>query len=122
MRLDFTNVEGQKTFEPLPSGRYTVEVTDYKQGEASENAKNPGAPTISWELTCTDANADESSHNRKVWENMTIVENSLWRLKALLSAAGFDVDGEIDFDPDEVVGSTLDAQLGISTGRRTRPR
>lgn len=116
MRIDFTGVEGQQTFEPIPAGKYHVRVTDYRQGEASENAKNPGAPTISWELTLTEEN--EKYEGRKVWENMTIVEASLWRLKAFLEACGFDVSGEIDFDPDEVVNSELIAKVGIQKGRK----
>lgn len=123
IRIDFTGVEGQKTLEPLPNGKYLVEVTDFKEGEASSNAKNPGAPTISWEFTVVETLAGDVEttnrsgetikvEGRKVWENMTIVEASFWRLKALLQAAGFAADGEIDFDPAEVVGSQVIAQLG----------
>lgn len=117
MRLDFSNVEGQKDFEPIPSGRYLVEVTDYKEGEASENAKNPGATTISWALA-VDGDKHPDYANRYVWENMTIVEASLWRLKAFLSACGFDVDGEVDFDPEEVLGSQLVIKVGVQKGRK----
>lgn len=114
MKLDFTGVKGQTEFEPIPAGKYQVQVTDYRQGNASENAKNPGAPTISWELTIMDGEYE----GRKVWENMTIVEASLWRLKAFLEAAGFEVDGEIDFDPDEVVNTELVAKVGIQKARK----
>ena len=118
MRIDFTGVEGQKSFDPLPAGRYTVEVTDYKLGKASENAKNPGATTISWTLEVIE-NDDESLIGRKVWENMTIVGASLWRLKAFMVACGFEVeDGEFDFNPEEIVGSTLDVKLAIQKGRK----
>lgn len=114
MRIDFTGVQGQKEFTPIPAGKYDITVSDYKMGQASENAKNPGAPTISWELTVEGGDYD----GRKVWENMTIVENSLWRLKAFLQACGFDVEGEIDFDPDEVLNCELAAKIGIQKGRK----
>lgn len=132
MKIDFTGVEGQKTFEPIPAGKYVVEVTDYRQGTASDAAKNPGAPTISWELTVEGNIAgDETVTNRrtgeeikvadrKVWENMTLVEASFWRLKAFLEACGFDVSGEIDFDPDEVLNTRLVAQVGIQKGRKDK--
>lgn len=129
MKIDFTNTEGQQTFEPIPAGKYLVEVTDYRSGNASDKAKNPGADTISWELTVeststgetvvTDRNGkDIKVEGRKVWENMTIVESSFWRLKALLEACGFDVSGEIDFDPDEVLNSQLIVKVGIQKGRK----
>lgn len=126
MKIDFTNVEGQQTFEPIPAGKYLVEVTDYREGQASEAAKNPGAATISWELTVQSTATGETEvngmnvENRKVWENMTLVENSFWRLKAFLEACGFDVSGEIDFDPDEVLNSQLVCKVGIQKGRKNR--
>lgn len=129
MRIDMTNVEGQQSFDPIPVGKYIVEVTDYREGTASQAAKNPGAPTISWELTVqstvtgetvlTDRDGKEVKvEGRKVWENMTLVENSFWRLKAFLEGCGFDVSGEIDFDPDEVVDTQLVAKVGIQKGRK----
>jgi hypothetical protein len=132
MKIDFTGVEGQKSFEPIPSGKYLVEVTDYRQGTASQEAKNPGAPTISWMLTVeSTVTGEESVTNRRtgeevkvagrtVWENMTIVENSFWRLKAFLEACGFDVEGEIDFDPDEVLNSQLVVKVGIQKARKDK--
>lgn len=131
MKLDFTGVEGQQTFEPIPSGKYIVEVTDYREGTASEAAKNPGATTISWELTVQSTVAGETHvttrddreikvEGRKVWENMTLVEASLWRLKAFLEGCGFDVSGEIDFDPEEVLNSQLVVKVGIQKGRKDK--
>lgn len=131
MKIDFTDVQGQQTFDPIPAGKYLVEVTDYREGHASEAAKNPGAPTISWELTVestvagdevlTDRDGkDIKVAGRKVWENMTLVEASFWRLKAFLEACGFDVSGEIDFDPEEVLNTQLVAKVGIQKGRKNK--
>lgn len=131
MKIDFTDVDStQKEFVPVPAGRYLVEVTDYRQGEASANAKNAGAPTISWELTIQSTEAGEETierngeeikvEGRKVWENMTIVPASFWRLKQLLEACGFEVGGEIDFDPEEVLESTFVAKVGIQPKRKNR--
>lgn len=117
MRIDFTGVEGQKSFDPLPAGRYTCQVDDFKMGKASENAKNAGADTISWELTVVD-NDNEEYNGRKVWENMTIVPNSLWRLKAFLEAAGFEANDDMEFEPEDVLNSTLDVKLVIQKGRK----
>lgn len=126
MRLDFTGVEGQKAFEPLPAGKYTVEVTDFRESKAGENAKNPGAPIVAWEFTVVGDGDGASSdyEGRKIWDNMAIIppsENSkgtLWRVKAMLEACGFEVDGEIDFDPEEVLNSTLVIRLAIQKGRK----
>jgi Protein of unknown function (DUF669) len=126
MKIDFTDVEGQKTFEPVPAGKYLIEVTDYREGTASTAAKNAGAATISWELTIESTATGETEINgtkvegRKVWENMTLVEASFWRLKAFLEACGFDVSGEIDFDPEEVLNSRLICKVGIQKARKNR--
>jgi hypothetical protein len=121
LKINFTDVEGQRKFSPLPGGKYLMEVTDFTEGEASEQAKNPGAPTISWELTVADdAQNPEDAVGRKVWENQTIVQSSLWRLKAFLQACGFAADEEVDFEPDEVLGSTFVAELGIQKARKNR--
>lgn len=130
MKIDFSGVQGQKTFEPIPPGKYIVEVADYREGVASENAKNAGAPTLSWQLNVeSTANGDTeleyrgntiNVENRVLWENMTLVENSLWRLKAFLEACGFDVSGEIDFDPDEVLNSRLVVKVGIQPARKNK--
>lgn len=128
MKIDFSNVEGQKTFEPIPAGKYIVEVTDYREGQASEQAKNAGATTVSWELTVESTASGDTTierggnelkvEGRKLWENMTLVQNSFWRLKSFLEACGFDVSGEIDFDPDEVLNSRLTVKVGIQKGRK----
>lgn len=131
MKIDFTDVAGQKTFEPLPNGKYIMEVTDYREGTASDQAKNAGAPTINWTLTIqstlggdtviTDRGGNEVKvEGRNIWENMTIVESSFWRLKAFLDACGFDVSGEIDFDPDEVLNSVLVCKVGIQPKRKNK--
>lgn len=120
MRLDFTGVEGQKAFEPLPAGKYNVEVTDFRESKAGENAKNPGAPIVAWEFTVTDGEYE----GRKIWDNMAIIapsetsKGTLWRVKAMLEACGFEVDGEIDFDPEEVLNSNLVIRLAIQKARK----
>lgn len=131
IKIDFTGVAGQQTFEPVPSGKYIVTVSDYRQGKASDAAKNPGADTISWELTIDSTLSGETTvpsrnggelkvEGRKIWENMTLVEASMWRLKAFLEACGFDVEGEIDFDPDEVIDTQLVVKAGVQKGRKNR--
>lgn len=131
MKIDFTDVEGQKTFEPIPGGKYIMEVTGYREGTASSSAKNAGAATISWELTVestvtgdtvvTDRAGNETKvEGRKVWENMTLVEASFWRLKALLEACGFETEGEIDFDPEDVLNCRFIAKVGVDKARKNK--
>lgn len=136
LKIDFTGVEGQKAFEPIPSGKYIATVTDYREGVVSDKGsakpENVGKPTVSWMLTVDSTLAGEPTvlnkrtsvetkvEGRTVWENMVITENSFWRLKAFLEACGFDVEGEIDFDPDEVLNSQLVIKVGISKGGKDR--
>lgn len=119
IKIDFTGQEGMKSFDPIPRGKYLVEVSDYREKETSENANNPGMPLISWAFQILEGEYE----NRIVWDNMAIIppsektKGTLWRVKGLLEACGFDVpDGEIDFDPEDVLGSVLKIRVSIEKG------
>jgi hypothetical protein len=99
-KVDFSSTE-VRDFEPLPSGKYHVAVTDGDLKESGPKAKNPGSEYISWEFTVQDGEYE----NRKLWTNASLLPQALFTLKGLLAATGFDVDGELDFDIDDVIGA-----------------
>jgi hypothetical protein len=109
MRLNLTDVD-DRSFEALPAGRYVLKVSDYEMREVKNDGKVPkGTPMINWEFTVqSDRSGDTKYANRKVWMNTVIHERSLFNLKGLLRASGVftaeQLDGELDFEPDEIVG------------------
>ena len=131
-RVNFTDVDSTRSFDLLPNGRYIGELTDYKEGVASESAKNAGAPTINWEFTLestiggdeviTDRKTgkDIKVEGRRVWDNLTIVEGSFYRLKNLLEACGFEAEGEVKFDPKDVLNERVVLFLGQQKNRKNK--
>lgn len=107
MRLNFSNVE-VRDLDPVPSGYYNVYVTDGELKEAGPNAKHAGAKYVNWQFTINGGPYD----GRKVWTNtMLEPESLLFSIKSLLAAVGFNVDGEVDFSIDAVVGKQLDLRV-----------
>jgi hypothetical protein len=112
MRLNLTDID-DRSFEPLPAGRYILKVTGYEMREVKNDGKVPkGTPMINWEFTViSDNGGDTKYENRKLWMNTVIHERSLFNLKALLRASGSfspeQLDGELDFEPEDIVGSEV---------------
>jgi hypothetical protein len=140
IRINFTGVEGRKTFHLLPAGKYIAEVTDYTEDEASDEATNPGARMINWEFTIESTVGEETAitarvkdpetkkisdeeikvEGRRVYDNMVMVEGSFWRIKSFLDALWFATDGEIELWPDQIVGLRLVLQVGMQRGKKDR--
>jgi len=112
MRINLTDVE-DRSFEPLPAGRYVLKITDYEMRETGGSGKlGAGVPMINWEFTVqSNRQGDEKYRGRKVWMNTVIHEKTLFNLKSLLRATGSfkdtDLDGELDFEPSDLVGTEL---------------
>jgi len=121
MRIDLTGVE-DRSFEALPAGRYKVKLTDYEMRETkgAEGAKLPkGTPMINWEFTVvSDTKGDEQYKNRKLWSNSIIHPTTMFNLKRLLKASGLyseeDLQGDLDFDPEEIVGNSEEMVAVVS--------
>jgi hypothetical protein len=114
IKVNFTDVQSSD-FEPIPSGTYAARVTDGEIRESGPNSKNPGAQYINWEFTISEGEHE----SRKQWLNTSLLPQALFGLKGLLAATGKfsqeQIDGELDFDIDDVVG----AEVKIVVGQRT---
>jgi hypothetical protein len=131
-RFNFAGVEDQKDFSPVPAGDYTLELTGWKLGKV-KNGDNKGASMYTWEWSVAeDDDNPEETHNRKIFDQMPIMKTTMWRLKAMLSAFGFEVPDDdaaedVEFEEDELLGRTLRARLSIQPesksddGTRTYP-
>lgn len=112
MRINLTDVD-DRSFEALPAGRYLLKITDYEMRETKGDGKlGAGVPMINWEFTVqSDRNGDTKYQNRKLWMNTVIHEKTLFNLKSLLRATGKyegkDLEGELDFEPADCIGSDL---------------
>jgi hypothetical protein len=124
MRLNLTDVE-VRDFEAIPGGKYVVKITDYenKETRGGPEAKLPaGTPMINYEFTVqSDVKGDEQYANRKLWTNIILHQKVLFNLKGLLQAIGWtdeQLSGDIDFEPEELVG----AELIVGVSKREYPK
>lgn len=118
--LNFAGVPDQKSFEPIPAGKYILTLMEYKEGTVTgDTSKNKGATKYDFTFEVSD-NEEDKYNGRKVFDNVTLVESSLWRLKAMLKAFGLDIpeEGDFDFDFDELIGEQLEADVRVQPARK----
>lgn len=94
--LDFSNVKGNTILE---EGTYNVTIESVEQKESSTHK-----PMLLVRFR-------EENSGAAIFENYVLEEQCLFKLKDLLSAAGIECDGAIDFDTDELVGLMFKAKV-----------
>lgn len=120
-KLNFAGVPDQLDFKPAPAGVYTLELTDFKE-RAVQNGPNKGASMFSLTFEIRDEN-DDKLDGRKVWDNQVFTEKSMFRIKGMLKALGYDIpDGDdaedVDFEYDDLLGQTLRVRLGVQNATK----
>src|SRR3982751_6020655 len=89
LKLNFSAEEASseaRSFEPLPSGKYHVKITDIETKECGPNSKNPGKNYWHIEHVVQDGPYE----NSKLWTNAMLFEGALYTLAQLLKATGFE--------------------------------
>jgi hypothetical protein len=94
--LNFSGVGSGKV---LPEGVYQLNIDDVQ-----EKVSSSGNPMLLVRFK-------EPQENTAIFENYVLIPDSLWKLKELLTPCGIDCDGEIDFDPQSIVGMTVTAKV-----------
>jgi hypothetical protein len=123
LRINFTDVETQKEFKPIPPSRQHVMITDHDVSETGEQSQNPGAPKLVLELTVQDGDYS----GRRVWDTFVFGEKTLWKIKGLMAALGEDIErdggwtvGEIFDAAPDWVGRELVVRLAIQAARKDK--
>jgi hypothetical protein len=101
------DVESGGNFEPLPPATYTLEVDniDVKTSKASNQ------PYMSMTYKVVD---DDEFAGRKIFDNLSLSENALWKFKDFSLAVGVDVGKE--FDTEEFLGLDFQAVVDLKKG------
>lgn len=115
---DLKNLKTNSGFSEIPEGRYNLEVVaaDVKQSAAGNDMIN---------LKMKIAEGDHKG--RYIWDNLTFIENSLWKLKSFLEAANsplLEDSGLLtcaDIAP-ELIGYHVNAFLEPGTDQNGNPR
>jgi hypothetical protein len=101
IKVNFKGVESRQT---PPEGDYKLEVT-----EASAGKSNSGNDQIEFVLEV----AEGKYKGTKVYFYCPLLENSLWKLHAFLTALGEEVpEDEVDIDPSDLIGKEV---VGVLT-------
>ena len=98
VNLDFTNVPSR---EALEEGVYALTIL-----ECEEATSSGGNPMLKITFKVEDVEGD-----RRLWDNLVLIDKCLWRVKEFCDALGMDTKEICEFDPAELVGSTLNAKV-----------
>lgn len=96
LNLDFSNVQGNVILE---EGMYNVTIESVE-----EKTSSTGKPMLLVRFK-------EEETKAAIFENYVLTEECLWKLKELLSAAGIECSGTVDFDTEELVGLMFKAKI-----------
>jgi hypothetical protein len=105
-QVDFSETDGDNFATPEP-GIYLVEIDDVE-----EKKSQAGNDMLQWRLKVDDPGG--AYHNASILTNTVLVENSMWVLRNMLEATGFefpDDPGEMTLDFEEFVGEKLKVEV-----------
>lgn len=105
MGLNLKDTQGGGTFEPIPSGRYNVKISNAELGKTLEGKKD----VINITYTVTSG----SEQNKKFFDKAVITPNSLWKLKTLLNLANSPLAESGNAELTDIVGDLKDAELSV---------
>jgi hypothetical protein len=109
--IDFSSEEASsesRDFEPLPSGKYLVTITDV-QLKASKSEKNYDKPYYAFEFTVAEDKSGGQYVGRKTWTNAMLFKPALFTITHIMKALGMSVtEGRMRIPrPEELIGQTL---------------
>jgi len=94
MKLNFTGVPDSDDYSPLPDNDYLIEIASVEERQVSSGDQ--------WNLKL--AIQEPEYPNRHVFDSLTFSEAGMKRVKLILSRLGFDVSGELEIEPSDLVG------------------
>ena len=94
-KVNMSKVKDTDGFEPIPDGDYKAVVEQVHERQSKSGDEQWG---VEWRII-------EGVHvGRKVFDNLTFNDKSMWRVKLVCSRLGLDVSGEIDLTPEMIRG------------------
>ena len=101
MRLDFTKISDEEVvYELLPEGKHVLKVEKVEEKTSSKGNEF-------WSITFVDK--DEA----RVFDSIFFTDKTLNRVKKMFKCLGLDVDGTFDYQPDDLVGCYINAEVLI---------
>ena len=110
MQFNFNEIK-TTSFESLPENRYPVVIESVDVKKTNDGLKDMMAITYV-------VSAGEYK-NRKVWDNITLSDTSLWRVKQLLETVGSDIANKPGIKLEQVISELKGKALDIYTEPET---
>jgi hypothetical protein len=102
--------------DPVPEGNYHLRLDKASFKETGKNSKAPGTPMAECEFTIFGPAEAEEFHGRKVFENLMLSGEGLFRTRNLLEAAGLGDDFLLE-DTDQLLKLEVGAVVQIEPER-----
>lgn len=103
--------------EPVPEAVYHIRCDKAVLKETGAGSKNPGAPMAECTFTIFGPADAEEFHGRKVFENLMLSGEGMFRLHQLLEVTGEDDDFILE-DTDQLLGRECAAVIQVEPERK----
>jgi hypothetical protein len=97
MRFDFSQIQDVESFVSIPEGRYLCRVAEVRDGVTRDGS-------VRWSLRLEVAEGEFAGRTAG-WDGLHWSDRGIVRVKRVLEVLGFDVRGEIEIEPEELVGT-----------------
>lgn len=104
LNLDFSSVPSR---EPLEEGTYLLSIAEAEEKLSSSN--NPMIAITYDVLATEDGTAVDGG--RKLWDNYSLQDQALFKLKDLFNALGIDTSSIVEMDVADLVGQQIRAKV-----------
>jgi len=94
-RINFSNVPDAGEYSPVPAGRYLCTVADIEEDTTRDNDEM-------WKLKLRVEYGEYKGRN--IYDNMVFSQKAMSRVKLICSRFGIDVSGEVDLQPNLLIG------------------
>ena len=103
VKQDFSKVDDTHSFVSVPPGEYACRIVDVRVGNARD-----GSLRWSVRLEVLDG---EYAGRTAAWDSLTWSERGIVRVKRVLAALGFGVDGPLELEAPDLVGRRARVQV-----------
>ncbi len=97
MRFDFSQIQDVQSFVSIPEGIYVCRVAEVRDGLTRDGS-------VRWSLRLEVAEGEYAGRTAG-WDGLTWSDRGIVRVKRVLDLLGFDVRGEVEVEPEHLVGS-----------------
>jgi len=117
MRFDFSQVQDVESFVSIPEGSYPCRVAEVREGLSRDGS-------VRWSLRLEVLDGEYAGRTAG-WDGLTWSDRGVLRVQRVLESLGFAVSGQVDIEPEELVGRRVQAVFVAEeredplTGRRT---